>query len=120
MGGINPILQLLLSAWRMDPYDPCAITSGSTSGSFPYQGKEVEFSLEFRQLGNNIEVIGTVGGEHVGVKVVEPHRCAVAITLPKVPGSDVVEKIELVFDFSSDDQLHTAWRRVENLFGYAK
>lgn len=120
MGGINPILQLLLDAWRADPYNECAITSGSTHGSYTYRGEGVKFQLEFCQIGNNVNITGHIGNERVAVKVVEPQRCAVEIILPQEPGSETIEKIELVFGFSSEDQLHTFFnKRIEKLFEYA-
>lgn len=120
MGGINPILQALLNAMYADPYNHDDYTlARNISGTFNYKGKQIEYKLSIAQLGTSAWIRGMVGDEAVDVKMVEPNKVSVDITLP----SDDPEKkdvIGLMFNATCDDQMRTAWERVEQLFGYAK
>lgn len=120
MGGINPILQALLNAMYANPYNHDDYTlARNISGTFNYKDKQVEFKLSIAQLGTSTWIRGMVGDEYVDVKMVEPTKVSIEITLP----SDDPEKkdvISLVFNANCDDQMRTAWKRAEQLFGYAK
>lgn len=119
MGGINPILQALLNALHADPYShEDYVLSAQRNGTYTYQQKPVEFKLTESRIGNTTWIRGMIGDDVVDVKVVEAGRCNLDIILPKVNEREQEDRIGLTFEFNSEEQLRSHWKRLELLFSY--
>ncbi|QDH47215.1 hypothetical protein D6_0248 [Aeromonas phage D6] len=120
MGGVNPLFAALLELIGIDVYDTDNYQIGRTrSGNFTDNGNKIEYAIRTIRLGGSLWVTGTLGSDVVELRVVEPGVAAFSIGLPNKNDAETTSKIEFNISFTCEEDLRTAWRRVEGLFSYA-